>query len=163
MNINKLVILFKNDGDQVGDKDGNADGEKINKHKDGKKDTNGSIRCSNAEKEASGLKDTDAAELQDDEIWLSPGFHKSCDMVVERYTRVNAFGAPTFSLDYSPFDEPIKTKEEPKARDKVKRSLNLAKVLRSPYFNRKVEISAILQKEERLVTNLILAGLSKSR
>ncbi|KAJ9544175.1 hypothetical protein OSB04_023882 [Centaurea solstitialis] len=92
----KIKMGMQMDKDQDGEKDRNEDVEKKhedkNMNKDGDKnddedvnDKNGSNLCSNAKKEAGGLQDMDASELQDDELfWLSPGFHKSCDKLVER-------------------------------------------------------------------------------
>jgi len=58
------------------------------------------------EKDGSKTKETEQS-INDplSQFWYSPGFYKSCDKTVERYTRVEATGAPSFSLDYSPLDE----------------------------------------------------------
>ncbi|KAI3681643.1 hypothetical protein L6452_36445 [Arctium lappa] len=101
------------------------------------------------------------------QYWYSPRFIDSCDKTVERITRVDATGAPSFSLDFSPMEGEKtriqKTKTiEAEVGEGARRALNLGQHLRSPYVKRIVDISALQNKDEKMVCNWILADVDPS-
>ncbi|KAI3759723.1 hypothetical protein L6452_07745 [Arctium lappa] len=101
------------------------------------------------------------------QYWCSPRFIDSCDKTIERITRVDATGAPSFSLDFSPMEREkthIQTTKtiEVEVGEGARRALNLGQHLRSPYVKRIVDISALQNKDEKMVCNWIRAGLEPS-
>ncbi|KAI3664949.1 hypothetical protein L6452_43563 [Arctium lappa] len=97
------------------------------------------------------------------QYWYSPRFIDSCDKTIERITRVDATGAPSFSLDFSPMEREktqIQTTKtiEAEVGEGARRALNLGQHLRSPI----VDISALQNKDEKMVCNWICAGLEPS-
>ncbi|KAI3746226.1 hypothetical protein L6452_08650 [Arctium lappa] len=101
------------------------------------------------------------------QYWYSPRFIDSCDKTIERITRVDATGAPSFSLDFSPMEREktqIQTTKtiEAEVGEGARRALNLGQHLRSPYVKRIVDISALQNKDEKMVCNWIRAGLEPS-
>ncbi|KAI3746741.1 hypothetical protein L6452_09180 [Arctium lappa] len=102
------------------------------------------------------------------QYWYSPRFIDSCDKTIERITRVDATGAPSFSLDFSPTEREktqIQTTKtiEAEVGEGARRALNLGQHLRSPYVKRIVDISALQNKDEKMVCNWIRAGLEPSK
>ncbi|KAI3665187.1 hypothetical protein L6452_43810 [Arctium lappa] len=101
------------------------------------------------------------------QYWYSPRFINSCDKTIERITRVDATGAPSFSLDFSPMEREktqIQTTKtiEAEVGEGARRALNLGQHLQSPYVKRIVDISALQNKDEKMVCNWIRAGLEPS-
>ncbi|KAI3677878.1 hypothetical protein L6452_37150 [Arctium lappa] len=101
------------------------------------------------------------------QYWYSPRFVDSCDKTIERITRVDATGAPSFSLDFSPMEREktqIQTTKtiEAEVGEGARRALNLGQHLQSPYVKRIVDISALQNKDEKMVCNWIRAGLEPS-
>lgn len=66
----------------------------------------------NAEKSSDQSQKSNTDQVQQEvddpfapsQYWYSPGFHKTCDKTIERIIRVDASGAPSFSLECSPLD-----------------------------------------------------------
>ncbi|KAI3669517.1 hypothetical protein L6452_40753 [Arctium lappa] len=101
------------------------------------------------------------------QYWYSPRFIDSCDKTIERITRVDATGAPSFSLDFSPMEREktqIQTTKtiEAEVGEGARRALNLGQHLRSHYVKRIVDISALQNKDEKMVCNWIRVGLEPS-
>ncbi|KAJ9550855.1 hypothetical protein OSB04_014900 [Centaurea solstitialis] len=152
--------------DDSGKKDGDGEKSDVNDERDkthhstSEEKENTNINDANS---GSNVGDKEKSDGQMTQIFNSPTFHQLCDKTVERYTRVTADGAPSYSLGYSPLDIEMKKKanEEDEVQKPVKRQLNLGPQLRSPYKERVVDISVLLKKEEKLVSNMIIAGLGK--
>ncbi|KAJ9562278.1 hypothetical protein OSB04_007438 [Centaurea solstitialis] len=152
--------------DDSGKKDGDGEKTDVNDERDkthhsaSKEKEHSNINDANS---GSNVGDKEKSDGQMTQIFNSPTFHQLCDKTVERYTRVTADGAPSYSLGYSPLDLEMKkpANEEDEVQKPVKRQLNLGPQLRSPYKERVVDISVLLKKEEKLVSNMIIAGLGK--